>query len=300
MTPGGYLWWYVDGMSDDGRFGLTMIAFIGSVFSPYYHWSGYRDPENHVAINIALYGEQGGRWAMTERRRAALSRGETHFQVGPSSLHWDGEGLRVEIDETCAPLPKPIRGRFRLIPEALNTRAFDLDSAARHRWWPIAPLSRIEVEMARPRLSWRGSGYFDSNGGGEPMQNAFVRWDWSRADLGNGEAAALYDVTARHGDDRLLALRFDRGGDGRDFEAPPRAPLPTSGWKVARGTRADPGGRPRIVETLEDAPFYARSLIETRLLGQTAPAVHESLDLDRLRTRWVWPMLPFRMPRRFV
>ncbi|NBO88372.1 MAG: carotenoid 1,2-hydratase, partial [Betaproteobacteria bacterium] len=35
MVPsGGYLWWYVDAMSDDGQFGLTLIAFVGSVFSP--------------------------------------------------------------------------------------------------------------------------------------------------------------------------------------------------------------------------------------------------------------------------
>ena len=27
--------WYVDAISDDGRHGLTIIAFIGSVFSPY-------------------------------------------------------------------------------------------------------------------------------------------------------------------------------------------------------------------------------------------------------------------------
>ena len=36
--------------------GLTIIAFVGSVFSPYYHWSGRAEPENHVAINVALYG----------------------------------------------------------------------------------------------------------------------------------------------------------------------------------------------------------------------------------------------------
>ena len=34
----GYVWWYVDALSDDGRQGLTIIAFIGSVFSPYYAW----------------------------------------------------------------------------------------------------------------------------------------------------------------------------------------------------------------------------------------------------------------------
>ena len=56
VRPGGYAWWYVDAFSDDGRFGLTIIAFVGSVFSPYYAWRGRRDPLDHCAINVALYG----------------------------------------------------------------------------------------------------------------------------------------------------------------------------------------------------------------------------------------------------
>ncbi|MCK7475445.1 MAG: hypothetical protein MZV49_22675 [Rhodopseudomonas palustris] len=30
------LWWYIDAISDDGTEGLTIITFVGSVFSPYY------------------------------------------------------------------------------------------------------------------------------------------------------------------------------------------------------------------------------------------------------------------------
>ena len=36
VPSGGYRWWYLDGLSDDGRHGLTIIGFVGSVFSPYY------------------------------------------------------------------------------------------------------------------------------------------------------------------------------------------------------------------------------------------------------------------------
>ena len=36
VPPGGYAWWYLDAFSNDGRHGLTVIAFIGSVFSPFY------------------------------------------------------------------------------------------------------------------------------------------------------------------------------------------------------------------------------------------------------------------------
>ena len=34
VARNGYSWWYVDGLSDDGSQGITLIAFIGSVFSP--------------------------------------------------------------------------------------------------------------------------------------------------------------------------------------------------------------------------------------------------------------------------
>ena len=63
VAPGGYRWWYVDALSDDGQHGLTLIGFIGSVFSPYYAWargaSGLAEAENHVALNVALYGPRG-------------------------------------------------------------------------------------------------------------------------------------------------------------------------------------------------------------------------------------------------
>ena len=79
VAPGGYLWWYVDALSDDGRHGLSIIAFVGSVFSPYYAWArsrngGVADPENFCAINVALYGAAGKRWTMTERGRSSVRR----------------------------------------------------------------------------------------------------------------------------------------------------------------------------------------------------------------------------------
>ena len=40
----GYRWWYVDGISDDGRNAVVVIAFVGSVFSPYYFRARSRGP----------------------------------------------------------------------------------------------------------------------------------------------------------------------------------------------------------------------------------------------------------------
>ncbi|WP_342450124.1 carotenoid 1,2-hydratase [Thiorhodococcus minor] len=273
---------------------------MGSVFSPYYAWSRQRgdaDPLNHCALNVALYGRRGKRWAMTERGRNELERTADSLTIGPSTLHWEGDALVIDIDEIGAPIPSRLRGQVRVYPAAVNGRDFALDSAERHRWWPIAPISRVEANFDNPKLSWSGAGYLDSNRGSEPLEQAFQGWDWSRAEL-KDSAAILYDTRARDAQGASLALRFDAQGRAEDFEPPPRVPLPTTSvWRIGRGTQCEPGHEAKVIDTLEDTPFYARSVVETRLLGQKAHSVHESLCLDRFSSGWVKVLLPFRMPR---
>jgi carotenoid 1,2-hydratase len=269
------------------------------VFSPYYAWArgrGTVPAENHVALNVALYGPRA-RWAMTERGTAALARDSDSFVVGPSSLVWDGTALTIAIDEVAVPLPQRLRGTVRVLPAALTGHAETLDAAGRHRWRPIAPVSRVEVAMDRPALAWTGHGYWDANAGDEPLEDGFVAWTWSRAPVGSG-AAVLYDAIRRDGSAVSLALRIGADGGVTPAETPPEAALPGTLWRIPRRTRADAGATPRVLATLEDAPFYARSTLATRLYGEDTAAMHESLSLDRFRTRWVKLLLPFRMPRR--
>jgi carotenoid 1,2-hydratase len=292
----GYAWWYIDATSADGRYGLTIIAFVGSVFSPYYKITGRGDPENHCAINVALNGPRSNAWAMTERGRGKVSRSADHFAVGPSSVLWDGDCLTIDVDEISAPLPYRVKGRVRVYPELIGTTAFQLDPAGRHRWHPVAPRARVEVEMAHPGVSWSGDGYVDSNFGEEPLEAGFADWHWSRAHL-NRDVAVLYEGVRRDGTPFDLALRFDHEGRWHDMPQPPSAKLPRTGWLVERLTRADKGFAPKVAATWIDAPFYARSAIDTRLWGEDTRAIHESLSLNRFRSPIVQSMLPYRMPR---
>jgi carotenoid 1,2-hydratase len=143
----------------------------------------------------------------------------------------------------------------------------------------------------------------DLNAGAEPLEDAFRAWTWSRASLPGGGAVpastvVLYDVIPRAAPPHSLALQFAPDGTARSVEPPPVIGLPATGWRVARETRADTAHGARVVRTLEDAPFYSRSQLDTHLLGRAAPAIHESLDLNRFRSTWVQWLLPFRMPRR--
>jgi len=269
------------------------------VFSPYYAIArrlGRGDPHNHCAINVALYTRKAKHWSLTERTRADLRRDRNRLQIGPSRLDWDGEMLSIAVNEITVPFPSRLVGTIRVKPRALVNKAFGLDEAGRHTWHPLAPRAEIEVAMERPALRWTGHAYVDCNYGDEPLEAAFAEWDWSRAELG-GTTAVLYDITPRRGAPLSLALCFDDQGQIKTFAPPPRASLPRTFWRVARQARSD-AGQPRLIKTLEDTPFYTRSLVATTLLGAPSVGVHESLSLDRVASPAVRAMLPFRMPRR--
>jgi carotenoid 1,2-hydratase len=287
-------------VSDDGRHALVVIAFIGSVFSPYYAWARRRraaDPLDHSALNVALYSAGARRWALTERGHDAVTRSRSNLAIGRSVIFWDGDALAVEFDEIAVPIPRRLRGRLRLSPEALGQRAFALDREERHWWRPLAPYARVEVTLEKPALRWRGSGYLDWNAGAAPLETAFAGWQWSRAEHPRG-TLIFYDVTPRNGEPLSLAMRFERGGGSEQLPSLPALPLPRTRWRLTRSTHGDVGHPARIVRGLEDTPFYARSVIGARIFSEKVAAIHESLSLDRFRTPWVRLLLPFRMPRR--
>ncbi|MEM8837481.1 MAG: carotenoid 1,2-hydratase [Pseudomonadota bacterium] len=294
----GYHWWYVDAISDDGTYGVTVIAFIGSVFSPYYAWRGRNDPEDHVAVNVAIYGKGVKRWTMTERGKGALTRDHDYIEIGPSAVEWNGEMLTVRFDEVGMPVPLRAKGQITLRPRFMNQQDFSLDQKGLHKWWPIAPVCDAEVELERPGLSWRGHGYLDNNWGDEPLEAGFHRWDWSRAPMPDDGAAILYDLTRLDGDNHQIAIRFDKDGGLSHFDAPPQQRLSNTLYRVPRYTQCEDGFDARVVETFEDTHFYQRAHIHSKLCGHVGPAMHESMALYRFRTGWAKMLLPFRMPRR--
>jgi carotenoid 1,2-hydratase len=270
------------------------------VFSPYYARALRQGParaENHAAINVALYGRGGHHWAMTERGQGALARTADSYRLGPSSLEWDGRGLTIRIQERTSPYGLPLRGTIRLDAGALLSQRYPLDAAGRHHWQPLQPAARVSVAVDQPGQSWEGHGYFDMNDGTRPLIADFQSWDWARGLTRQGPVL-LYDVTRLDGSSQHLALRMGPDGRLQDFEPPPLARLGTTPWRMPRQTRCASNQRPRVLMTLEDTPFYARSVIASHLAGEDVTLMHESVSLANLQKRWVETLMPFRMPRR--
>ena len=269
---------------------------MGSVFSPYYAWAGRRNPLDHCAVNVALYGPRGAVWAMTERKHSAVSLSRDAFQIGRSRAVWRDGALSLEIDERTAPIPRRVRGRIEVRAESLNPRAFRLDEAGGHWWRPLMPPRACRGRHGRALASLERGRLFRPERRRRAARTRLLRWTWSRAATKRG-AAILYDAQPRRGEPLSLALKFDDRGGFETCAPPPAAALPRTGWGLTRATRAD-DGRATLLRSFENTPFYARGLVGHRLFGEPLESVHESLSLDRFAHPVVRLMLPFRMPRR--
>jgi carotenoid 1,2-hydratase len=283
-------------VSDDGASTLVVIALLGNVFSPHYaaarraEGAACVDPLRFSAMNVALEGPGVRRWAFTERGRSAVRRSPDRLAIGPSEVAWEGGALVVTLDERSSPWGAPVRGTIRVAPHTPFEPAFvALDGGGRHVWTPIMPSARAEVRLEAPRLSFEGHAYVDTNAGDEPLEARFAQWSWWRAGAPGGAVHVGYHAELRSG--ARVDVSCEAGPDGVRSSAPqgPLVSLGCTRWCVARqGERGM-----SVVRTLEDSPFYARSLV--RVGG--ALGVHETVSLDRFATWWVQRMIPYRMRR---
>jgi carotenoid 1,2-hydratase len=298
VPSNGYRWWYLDALSDDGRFGIAIIGFVGSVFSPYYFLArkkGPADPEEFCSINVGLYGATGHKWCMTERAKRHLDRSATQFKIGPSSMAWESGTLVIRIDEITVPFPSRVRGEIRLTPRVISQEEIALDPRAHHHWRPVAPVADVEARFEYPNISWRGTGYHDMNWGARPLEDDFSSWVWSRTALGD-HANIVYDRVLRDGSQSGFAIRIGPDGKAQSISMPKNIELGTAFWRMKRPAHADQAVE--NIKTLEDAPFYTRSLFHTEIDNEKVAVFHESLSLDRFTNPVIQKMLPFKMPRR--
>jgi carotenoid 1,2-hydratase len=272
---------------------------LGNPFSPAYSRArartpGATDPLPFSAMNVALYGRTAAAFSLFERPVTAAQRAPSSLTIGKSTMRWDDGHLRVDLDERTTPLGRPLRGTILLHPEAQPGHELAIDGRALHRWWPVAPLARLEVDLPVPGVRFTGHGYHDANAGEVPLEASFEHWTWSRA-RSEGRALLTYDVAETSGETRALAFEVSPRGDVAHVPSTWRSSLPRTTWGLDRDARADHGHEARVVRALEDGPFYARALVETRLGGRQVVAMHEALAADRLRRAWVRFFTRFRM-----
>lgn len=276
---------------------------LGSVFSPFYFKARAKNPAaaalEHCSMNVALYAQDRHLWAMTERASPSVARDQHSLSIGPSTMERRASSLVVNFDEMTSPFPSPfperLKGSVTIQSDGFLPYGFSLDAAERHRWTPLAPACRAEVRLSHPSLSFSGHAYVDANAGAEPLEKAFRQWSWSRASHGKNGASITYEIERADGSHKLIAKYI--GPKGEISDLPPLSPaqLGRTRWGLGREIWVDQNTRPERIRTLEDTPFYSRSMARARFGGQWGSLVHEYLSLERFTSPWVQLLLPYRM-----
>jgi carotenoid 1,2-hydratase len=179
----------------------------------------------------------------------------------------------------------------------VGEEGFLLDEAGRHRWTPLRLNARATVRFDNPhRTEWSGPAYVDTNDGDEPLERGFRSWDWSRTS-GSDLTHVVYDVTRADGSMSSVRRTFRQDGTHVPLSGVEAFEVGKTRWGVRRRVPSDVGTPPRVSRSLEDTPFYARTLSTARVAGQPVHLVHETVDLQRFDRRWVQFLIPFRMRR---
>lgn len=333
-TKGGYAWWYIEAHDTvEQRYGLTLIVFAGSVFSPHYA-ARLRAGQaamglEHPAINLALYERADGQpfpsrrriWVMNEYPPATLHMKAQRLALPQSSVDFCDDGsMRVEVHEQSTrffgrPGPK-LDAVLRISAPPLEQSPIELgrNSAGEvHYWQPLATAAAASVELDCGPLSvrYRGIAYCDHNFGNGRLENTFSHWSWAHGvSQAKGDSRAsliLYRAQLLSGAVTGLYVRCEHAA-----HAPSIAPIVQR--YDAEATRPPKFGRrdffwlpvpaevyigPAVSQRLsggqlEDTPFYARHMARLDDASGSYFGVGEYLDLNRFRLRAVQRLLTYK------
>jgi carotenoid 1,2-hydratase len=239
-AKGGYAWWYVEAHDTvERRYGLALILFAGSVFSPYYADRLHRGEAaiglEHPAVNLALYERPSAAalsmkqrlWVMNEYPPSALRLDCHRINVQRSFIAQAETGeLHVELREEVTRFfarpgprlslklrvsaPRFYEGATAEEPILLGQNA----AGEQHLWQPLILAAEAEVELSCGSLNirYRGVAYSDRNFGNGRLEDTFRRWSWAHGVAEQpGErrtALVLYQAQRREGGVTGLVLSY--------------------------------------------------------------------------------------------
>jgi len=336
-SPGGFTWFYVDLVDDQGR-GATVIWSWGLPFLPGYVRAARRGrpelPVNRPSVNVVVYA--GGRerfYLLSELppEDCRWSADGRSWQLGKCFFEWtdvpgSGQGppggaapartLQASLD-LALPTGGRVTGELRLSGalrrdcpgRSGSAPTSAADPPGSHLWTPLVAATRGCLDLRTPGAEFRvrGRAYHDRNSATRPLDELGIqRWWWGRIALPGRDLVFYRLIPSEPGAvsrDIVVEIAADGSCRVREQSGIAMGRLRRSRWGLRSpisATFPDPDGAPVHVEVtalLDDGPFYQRYLLRGRCGADEAYGVGENVVPDRVDTDLLRPLVRMRVHR---
>lgn len=333
-SPGGFTWFYVDLVDDQGR-GATVIWSWGLPFLPGYVQAARvgrpQLPIDRPSVNVVVYGDGRERFYLLSElpvEDCEWGADGRSWRLGDCVFEWTDTGaegpgaaptrtLHAELD-LALPTGGRVTGQLRLsgrlrrdCPNGVSppNSAGPAGPAGDHLWTPMLAATWGSLDLRTPggQLRVQGRAYHDRNSAGRPLNALGIeRWWWGRVAL-PGRDLIFYRLIPSQPGARPRDLIVDVGADGscrvREDAQIAVGRQRRSTWGLRWPTSAtfpDPDGVPVHVEVsalLDNGPFYQRYLLKGRCGADEAYGVGENVVPDRVDTDLLRPLVRMRVHR---
>ena len=289
--PGGFLWWYLDLIDDDGS-GLVVIWSFGLPFLPGYADAARRGeappPSERPSLNVCVYdrgeldfyllqefdasqvdwqaGDDGDRWNFGDSRIVSELEGDQRVVELDLALEVPGldEVTRIRVDG---------RGQASHFGDGQHEPGRRTDEPLPvHDWVPLVCVccGEATVRVGKQVRQIQGRLYHDRNGGRRPLHQLGIdAWIWGRIAL-PGRELIYYLLDGVDEQDQCLVLSIDDAGRIDRIEDCQLERTATSvnlgglrWWpSLTLNLGADEQLRVDLGDVVDSGPFYLRSVLE--------------------------------------
>lgn len=306
QSPGGFVWWYVDAVDEQGN-GVVVIWSYGLPFLPGYLESCRRgDPPEageRPSLNVSVYRDGELDCYLLQEydpEQVDWSPAERRWEFGRSTIRAadGGESARVDMQLDCA-----VPGTDERLVGAVEVEGPTPEISAAHgpeaghRWQPRIVCGAAEVDLRvgeTIRYRSQGRAYHDINCGTRSFDRLGIeQWIWGRVPMEDREVVYFGLWPGDQEAPEHIVLEFREDGDWSisddvDLElATPRWNLGAMKWWRRLELLGPPSAvwSPMRVEAesvVDSGPFYMRYLTETTVDGRTAHGVGELIRPPRV------------------
>lgn len=291
-SSGGFAWWYVDIVNEDGD-GVVLIYAFGLPFLPGYAHAARQKkaqtPASRPSLNVAVYqrgvpvfyslqefAPDDASWAAERQLSFGRSTFDLDAETGVCVAH-----LHCPVPGSNDALTGTVTVRGSIPKVAYNS---DFDS---HLWGPVLvpALGNADLVIGNQSFVFEGDGYVDRNGSELPLHDlGFSSWTWGRVREGSTEKVYYILWPSEGGDPTAIGFEFTETETRRVvLEAEftnPRTSFGGMPWlaNFSLTQYEQPWLSGTCASVLDDGPFYVRGQFRTG----SARGVFEWCEPDRV------------------